>query len=112
MSWLVGKALEIEGHGRATVVGFKKAASVMSNSKHTVRFAGGRETDLVLRRPKAGVSIGVKYTILDMSQLLDETLTKGDIWELLHDAAMKGENPSVEAVRATVAENPGAAARA
>ena len=69
---LVGCVLDVEGLGEATVLSFRKARSPFENSKHVLRLAGGEERALVLRRRKAGVSIGVPYAVVAESAKLAE----------------------------------------
>ena len=71
---LVGRTLDVESIGPCVVVRFNKKSSPFQHSTHTIRpavAAGGapieidpQERDIVLRRTKAGVSIGVAFRVL------------------------------------------------
>ena len=56
---LVGCMLDVEGIGACTVARFAKARNPFVNSKHVLWLADGSERSVVLRRKKAGASIGV-----------------------------------------------------
>ena len=62
---LVGRMVNVDGIGTCTVVSFNKKRSPFANSTHTLRLNSTHATrDVVLRRTKAGMTIGVPFSAL------------------------------------------------